>query len=96
MNASISFSSLAAPITRFLSKYHATIYFTIIVLLLAAAILSLFLTSQKASIADNSSETTVSSSFDQTTADQIQQLRESDESATDLDFPSPRSNPFVE
>ena len=96
MNASLSLTSIITPATRFLSRYHATIFFTIVVLLLAGAILSLFLASQGSSTPDGLNETTVSSNFDQKTADQIQQLRESDESARDLDFPTPRSNPFVE
>ena len=70
-------------------------FFTVIGLLLAGAILTLYLTLQEKESIEEGIGTT-SSSFDQETADKIQKLRESNESRADLVFPSPRSNPFVE
>lgn len=95
MNASISLSSLSTSISKFFGKYHATIFFTVISLLLAGAIFALYMTLHESAPADTETDT-ISSSFDQATADQIQKLRESNESRADLVFPSPRSNPFVE
>lgn len=95
MNASLSLSGITTPISRFFSKYHATIFFTTIILLLAGAIFILYMTLQGPADVDTSEEV-ISSSFDEQTADQIKQLRESNESSRSLTFPSPRSNPFVE
>ena len=95
MNASLSLSSLSTALSKFFNKYHAMIFFTVIGLLLAAAILMLYLSLQSTDTVDEST-TMISSSFDQETADRIQRLRESNESRADLVFPSPRSNPFVE
>lgn len=95
MNASLSLSAIIAPINRFFSRYHATIFFTIIVLLLAGAILNLYLTIQSPAAVDANSAT-ISSSFDQETADKIQRLRESTESSGNFALPKTRANPFIE
>ncbi len=95
MNASISLSSLLNSINTFFEKYHSTIFFTTISLLLAGAILALYLDIQSP-VSDETSEPVISSSFDQKTIDEIKDLRQSSESTRNLSFPSPRSNPFVE
>lgn len=95
MNSSLS--SLTTPISHFFGKYHATIFFTAIILLLAGSILSLYLTTtQSLSTQVTGENEIVSSTFDDKTAEQIQELRESNESTSDLVYPSSRSNPFVE
>ncbi|MBI3889877.1 hypothetical protein HY312_04915 [Candidatus Saccharibacteria bacterium] len=95
MNSSLS--SLTTPVSHFFGKYHATIFFTAIILLLAGAILSLYLTTTQSLSAQATTDgEVVSSTFDDKTAEQIQALRESNESTTDLVYPGPRSNPFVE
>ena len=95
MNSSLSLSSITAPVTKFLEKYHATLFFTVIGLLLAGAILTLYVSIQTSETVVPSTEV-ISSNFDQETADKIKDLRDSNESSRDLVFPSPRSNPFVE
>lgn len=96
----ISLTALTNPLKRFVDRYHPTIFFAVIGLLLAAAIFLLYLVLQVPNSPDNSSATpTVSSTFsnqEKETIKKIQQLRESTESANNLTFPSPRSNPFVE
>lgn len=91
-----SLSSLIAPINRFIGKYHPTIFLAFIGLLVAAAIFMLYLVLQTPSDVTVTATPTISGSFDQETVKKIQQLRESNEAATALNFPSPRSNPFVE
>ena len=94
MNASLS--SLTDPINKFFGKYHATIFFTFITLLLAGAILSLYLTASSTNSQVTQEGDVISSSFDQDTAKEIQTLRESNETTSDLVYPSSRNNPFVE
>lgn len=98
MNASVS--SLFNPLKSFIDRYHPTIFFTMIGLLLAAGIFMLYQILQIPGTADGSEATpTVSSQFsrqEKDTIKQIQQLRESSESGTTLTFPTPRSNPFIE
>lgn len=94
MNASLS--TLTGPLSRFFGKYHATMFFTFIVLLLAGAILSLYLTASNTSSQDPESVDVISSTFDQDTAKEIQTLRESNETTSNLVYPSSRSNPFIE
>lgn len=90
-----SLSSLIAPINRFIGKYHPTIFFAFIGLLVASAIFMLYLILQPPETAPVAPPT-ISRTFDQETVKKVQQLRESNEAATALNFPSPRSNPFIE
>jgi hypothetical protein len=94
----ISISTLFAPLNRFVGKYHPTIFFALIGLLLAGAIFMLYLILQIPSETSSTTpaNTAISGTFDQATVKKIQQLRQSGESTTALVFPSPRSNPFVE
>jgi predicted PurR-regulated permease PerM len=96
----ISLSALTNPLKHFVDRYHPTIFFAIIGLLLAAAVFLLYLVLQIPSTPDENAATpSISSTFsnqEKETIKQIQELRESSESASDLTFPSPRSNPFVE
>lgn len=96
MNSSPSLSSITAPLGHFFGKYHATVFFTFITLLLAGAILSLYLTTQSTTATDTTTGDVISSEFDTKTADEIQKLRESNQATSDLVYPSPRSNPFIE
>lgn len=95
MNASLSLSGIITPLNHFFSKYHATIFFTTIILLLAGAIFTIYMTLSGPAEVDTSQEV-ITSTFDEKTAEEIKQLRESNKSSRDLAFPSPRSNPFVE
>lgn len=95
MNASIS--SLTQPIMDFFGRYHATIFITFISLSLSAAIFVLlqvvFNATDTSTLAPQS---TIKSTFDEVTAKQIQELRESNEVAAPLQFPNTRTNPFIE
>lgn len=96
----ISLSALVNPLKHFIDRYHPTIFFTLIGLLLASAVFMLYLVLQIPSSPDESSATpSISSNFsnqEKETIKQIQELRESSESSAPLKYPSPRSNPFVE
>lgn len=96
----ISLTALTNPLKHFVDRYHPTIFFAIIGLLLAAAVFLLYLVLQiPNSPSDNAAAPTISSNFsnqEKETIKQIQELRESTESATTLSLPTPRSNPFVE
>ncbi len=93
MNTSLS--SLGEPFVKFFAKYHATVFFTVIALLLAGAIFSLYSSINDPKAPEQSVEM-ISAKFDQKTADKIKQLRNSSESSRDLVFPTPRNSPFVE
>ncbi|MFZ1360605.1 MAG: hypothetical protein WAS27_01050 [Candidatus Saccharimonadales bacterium] len=95
MDTSLSLSSIGKPFAHFLANYHATIFFTVIGLLLAGAIFSLSMSVQNSEAPAQTTET-ISASFDQETAAKIKQLRSSSESSRDLVFPAPRNSPFVE
>lgn len=98
MNASVS--SLLNPVKEFVDRYHPTIFFSVIGLLLAAGIFMLYQILQIPSNPDNAAAApTISSQFtkeEKNTIKQIQDLRESTESTSPLVFPTPRSNPFAE
>lgn len=91
-------STLFSPIGRFIGRYHPTIFLAIVSLLLASAILLLYLTLQLSTTPDltYTGTDTISRNFDTETVKKIQQLHESSEVATPLTFPAPRSSPFVE
>lgn len=95
MNASLSLSSITTPLNKFFGKYHATIFFTVIALLLAGAILVLYLSTLQGTPEEDPSAI-VNANFDTETAKQIEQLRNSDQSTKDLSFPTERKSPFVE
>lgn len=96
----ISLTALTNPLKHFVDRYHPTIFFAIIGLLLAAAVFLLYLVLQiPNSPSDNAAAPTISSNFsnqEKETIKQIQELRESTESATTLNLPTPRGNPFTE
>lgn len=95
MNSSLSLTAITEPASRFLAKYHATLFFTVIILLLAGAILSLYMSVANTKSAESVQGEIISSNFDQETANEIQQLRDSNEPTSELAYPA-RSNPFVE
>ncbi len=92
----VSLSSILVPVTAFFSRYHATMFFTFISLLLSAAILNLYLTTQTTNPNSSVVGDTISADFDQKTANKIKELRDSNESPQELVIPKPRGNPFVE
>jgi hypothetical protein len=96
MNASLSLSSLTGPLSRFFGRYHATIFFTIVVLLLAGAILSLYLASANTTPTSGDTTGVISSNFDKTTEQEIEQLRDRNEPVNELQYPRNRANPFIE
>lgn len=93
----VSFSSLTQPLMNFFGRYHATIFVTFISLSLSAAIFVLLQTVFNATDTSTvTSQSTIKSTFDEATAKQIQELRESNEVASPLQFPNSRTNPFIE
>ena len=95
MNASVS--SITQPITQFFEKYHPTIFFTVIGILLAAGILMLFMAS---SINDSDpslvKDQAISSNYDKDTAEKIKNLHQRDDNLSEITLPTTRQSPFVE
>jgi hypothetical protein len=86
--------SLVTGIKTLFAKHHPVIFITIVGLLLAAAVFSLY------QILDITSAPTTPSSttpvFDKATVDKIKKLHDSSDTTENLVFPTPRSNPFKE
>ncbi len=82
-------------IKKFFGKHHPVIFIAVTLLLLAGAILSLYLIVDQTLSAPLESTSTVAD-FDQETIDKIKELQNSDDSAEPLIFPTTRINPFVE
>lgn len=95
MNASVS--SITQPITQFFEKYHPTIFFTVIGILLAGAILMLFMAS---SIDDSDpslvKNQAISSNYDKDTAEKVKNLHQRDDNLGELKLPTTRQSPFIE
>ncbi|MDB5176671.1 MAG: hypothetical protein JWN75_339 [Candidatus Saccharibacteria bacterium] len=86
--------TLVSSIRSLFAKHHPVIFITIITLLLAAAVFSLYqildITSQPATA------TSTVTTFDKVTVDKIKKLHDSSDSTETLVFPKPRTNPFTE
>lgn len=90
------FSASLAPVTRFLGKYHTVIFISLIGILLAVAMFMLY---QVLTVSDTATTPTDSSiaPFDKDTIQRINDLSASgDKTKAELQFPTPRSNPFAE
>lgn len=98
MNANLSLSSITRPVSAALAHYHATIYVVVTAVLLSAAIGMLYLLIDDKGTPDDATltEARISDSFDNATAERVNELRDSNEALKPIVFPSPRSNPFVE
>ena len=95
MNTSLS--SIGQPITQFFDKYHPTIFFSVIGILLAAAIFILFTSSSIDQNATPTGSQAISSSYDKQTAEKVEKLQQSsDQETAGITLPSPRQSPFVE
>ncbi len=95
MNASLS--SITQPIAQFFERYHPTIFFSLIGILLSVAILMLFMSS---TINDSDPslvrDQAISSNYDKDTAEKIKNLHQRDDSLDEIKLPTSRQSPFVE
>lgn len=87
--------SMTNSFRRFFEQHHPVIFISVLSLLLAAAIFALY---QVLTLSTDTVTPTTStiSSFDKKTVEKIKQLHLSSDPSSNLTFPSPRSNPFVE
>ena len=80
----------------FFKRHHPIIFISLVGLLLAGAVFTLYQVLALSSV-DASSTTSTIGNFDKKTVDMIKNLQiSSDKNTSDLVFPSPRPNPFVE
>lgn len=86
---------LLAPLKSFLAKHHPVLFISLITLLLAAAVYTLYDVVANATAPVEDATSTIVK-FDQKTIDKIKELHDSSDTVEKLDLPSPRSNPFVE
>lgn len=95
MNTSLS--SLTQPIAHFFERHHPTIFFSIIGILLSAAILMLFMSStiddSDPSLVKNQA---ISNSYDKDTAEKIKNLHQRTDNLEEIQLPTSRQSPFVE
>lgn len=91
MNGSISLRALQG----FFKKHHPVIFIAVVLLLISGAVFSLYLVTEQA-LGDSDPPANISANFDKETIDKIKKLHDSSDSTADLEFPSPRSNPFIE
>lgn len=83
------------PLNDFIAKHHPVIFITVVILLLASAIFTLYL-STNSSLNQTREPTNTIGAFDKTTIDKIKNLQSSNDTKSTLVFPTPRSNPFTE
>ncbi len=93
-NNNLSLSSIVDPIKTFFSRFHVIIYSVIVIGGLAVAVFFLSLTIAGAETSQDN--TITSAGFDQSTIDEINKLRKSDEQPATIAYPSGRVNPFLE
>ena len=86
--------ALKSSLVNVFSKHHPFIVIAITLLLLSAAIYSLYGVVISSSIAVVPNNTAIN--IDKKTVEQIKNLRVSSEGADTLAFPTPRPNPFQE
>lgn len=87
---------LLASMRTFLKKHHAILFISLLGLIVAVAVIALYQALTVAFEKPVSTSSTIQT-FDQKTVERIKNLHNSsDNSATALVLPSPRSNPFSE
>ena len=87
------YSALSGIRTIF-AKHHPVIFITIVTLLLAGAVFSLYQILDVSSTPVQANDTVMT--FDKATADKIKNLHDSSDTTDKLVFPTPRTNPFTE
>jgi hypothetical protein len=92
----ISLQAIKAPVIAFLHRFHITLFVVLSIGSLAVAILLLNSVIVSSSESNGYVSTSNNASFDQTTINQVNQLKTNNESAS-LSLPQTgRVNPFVE
>ena len=95
MNISISADSIKKFIINSLHRYHVVLFVIIVLGGLAVMVFFLNLVLIRSSESDGYTSSSNNASFDQQTIDRIKDLKEADDSSSQLDL-SGRSNPFIE
>lgn len=91
----ISFAKISHGFSAFLTRFHAMIFVIFILGGLVIAIFMLNLVLVRSLDTTQDQPTPLSSTFDKTTIDRIDELKTADDS-TQLELPAGRINPFVE
>lgn len=95
MNISISADSIKKFIIRSLHRYHVVLFVIIVLGGLAVMVFFLNLVLIRSSESDGYTSSSNNASFDQQTIDRINELKNADDSSSQLNL-SGRSNPFIE
>lgn len=83
-------------ILSLIKRYHFVIFTVVVTIVLSVSVLLLYSIVYKASGEDSIPQNSISTSFDQATIDEIDQLKTSSEPSEPLDFSEGRINPFSE
>ena len=92
----ISFTKIKRGLSRFIERFHVTLFTITILGGLVVAMLFLNNVIVTSSSSGDYTPDTHSVNFDQTTIDRIEQLKTRDEGSGQLDLSQGRTNPFVE
>ena len=95
MKQSIDFSSITNSLSRFFGRFHGIIFFLIVGISLISA-MYVIVTIINISGTTASIDSTISPTFDEATLKRVGELNDSDSQNTSFEFPSGRTNPFVE
>lgn len=96
MKSSPSLKRLFSPIGAFIYRFHLIIFTVAVLGGLAVLVLILNNIITHSSNPDSSTTSHVSTTFDEKTANQINQLKTAQDNVTPLVIPPGRSNPFAE
>ncbi len=77
-------------------RFHLVLFTVVMTLILSVSVLLLYSVVNKASGEDSVPQGGLSTSFDQATIDEVNQLKSSDQPSEPLDFSGGRINPFGE
>mgnify|MGYP001580651317 CR=1 FL=1 len=92
----IELGTVGKALQHFIGRHHAVLYVSVIGLLIAGAIFSLYLVNVLATSAPDATPPLTSTQFDEETIDRIKNLRLSDGEVSSVELPEERANPFVE
>lgn len=96
MKNNISIKSIVTPIADIFRRYHVTIFIIVIVSGLATSVMLLNNILQSSTNISGYTQNATSTTFDQTTIDQINQLHTSADNTQTIDTSKGRISPFSE
>jgi hypothetical protein len=92
----IEVGDLGKIISKAISKYHFSIFLTIVGILLAYAVYLLYVTFSITTESPTTVQTSTLGQFDKDTVKKIKELHDSTNADVNMDFPTNRISPFAE